>query len=408
VKKIFFVLIILLLLSLACLVGCAIKVNSPEGSDIGDISLYRGGNKIPFGEIDLNIFIEEFFGRDSLFYVSSSEFIQQERSAAEVQTEIDENLNKEGWRLELDWTGYDNIRFSEWKKGDSHIYIMTMDNLDSEDIRVMKLKYGFEGLKSGNSLTVVHIFDTSQPLPDLTSTAAAESIIATKTAETFGLQSTGTADAFAAISTETAEAQATQMMEETLAAQATQTAASAAKTAAVTPTPTTDPHPELALPFKDDFDDGLALEWRLLGSSEPVFVDGRLTAKEGGEVSIEIGNHKLNNYTIEFDLIAEGSGSTISFYFTSTRMMFLGDGVIVWYEFKENEWESTSDHSTNIDWGYWRGIDARIRIVRNGNSYEIYKDGTLEHTMIYGDPSGSKLIIQIEDNQVAIDNLVIQ
>ena len=416
------ILISFILLSLACLGGGAVSLRGPEGSDLRSIRLYSGGKDISIEENDKRIIIEELFGRNYLFFESISQISHIDKPAREIQAEIDDNLLKENFRLRMDWTGYQNIRFSEWQRGDLQLLIATFDNLGSEEIRELNLKYGLQGLSPADTLVIAHIIDSSQVLPDQTSTAEIESRSATGTAQAMGessaateaafsFQATGTADAIAVVGTQQAmedeSAEATMIVEQTLSVEATQTAVSAAQTAAVTPTPTVDPHPDLVLPFEDNFNDGLNPEWRLIGSGEPVLVDGKLTATSGGEVSLEIGNSNLVDYTLEFDLITSGSSGHLKFYFTSTRALQINNNRMIWSEFEENSWQETSRHNTNITW-LWGNNNYRIRIIRSGDYYEIFKDGALEHTMRYGDPSGSKLIINIRNNNIAIDNLVIK
>jgi hypothetical protein len=418
------ILISFILLSLACLGGGAVTLKAPEGSGSQNIRLYSGGKDLRIDENDQNALIEELFGRNYLFYESSTQISHIDKPAKEIHAEIDENLLNENFRLRTDWTGMRNFRLSEWQRGDLQLLIVTFDNLSSEEIRELNLVYGLQGLNPAETLIIAHLIDTSQELPDQTSTAEIESRFATRTAQAvsesnaatedaFSFQATRTADAFAVSSTQQAledeAAELTMIVQQTQSVEATQTAVSAAQTAAVTPTPTIDPDPELALPFEDNFDQGLRPEWRVLGSTEPVFIDGRVTAPTGEEVTLQIGNSSLQNYTIEFDLIAstKGSDSGIRLYFTPIRYLRITSRRLVWWEFKENSWQETSRHDTNIRWRYSPSIQ-RLTIIRNGDSYEILKDGTLELSLKYGDPSGSNLVIVIIQEYTALDNLVIK
>jgi serine/threonine protein kinase len=196
----------------------------------------------------------------------------------------------------------------------------------------------------------------------------------------------------------------------TLTTQATQTELPTALTADVSQTPTIDPYPTLTLPFQDNFDSGLHPEWRLQGNESPVLVDGRLTAVKDGKVTLEIGNGNLRDYTLEFDLISTSSQNTsIIFFFTPNICLTLNDGYyrgkLYWNEFYQNEWREISSQDTSI---FNSEKTERIRIVRSGDLYQIYKDGVVENTMKYGDPSGASLKIQINENYIFIDNLIIQ
>lgn len=395
-----FLMSVFIIFTMACLGGSVLSLDPPQGSDKVDIPLFAGGKTIKMDDSDLAAFTADLFGRDYLFFESNTQVTAVERVASEIQSEMDDNLIKANWRLRSDWSGFGDFRMSQWQKGDLQLFIIVFDNLGSDDIRDLKLSYGIDNLEPGYTLTIAHVIDASQPLPDLTSTAEVENRAATGTADAYAMHSTQAAQ-------ENESAVATLSVQETLSVETTQTAVSAAQTAAVTPTATQDPHPDLELPFEDNFNEGMRPEWRIQGSGEPVLVDGKLTATSGGKVSLEIGNSTLREYTLEFDLITSGTHGKLMFYFTSVRALEINDYRMIWYEFEENAWQETSRHSTNIKWS-WSSRNFRIRIVRNGDYYEIYKDGALEHTMKYGDLSGSKLIISIENNNIAIDNLIIR
>ena len=417
-------LIIFAFFSLACLGGGALTFNAPEGSGAEDISLFKGGEQITIQDSDHSKLIEDLFGRDYLFYESTTQIAHTDQVATDVQAEIEESLLKDDWRMRMDWSRFGNSQMSQWQKGDLQLLIFTIDNLNSDEIRRLNLSYGLQGINPGDTLSVAYAYDASQPLPDLTSTAEMASIIGTgtavaisemttRTAAAYDAQMTGTAEVSAYQNTQTAianeEQAAALSAEKTQSAITTQTAVSAAQTAAVTPTATVDPHPTLALPFEDDFNEGLKPEWRVLGSVQPVLVDGKLSPPKDDEISLEIGNGQLQNYTLEFDIAGSsiwGTGS-VTIYFSANRALEINSSKLIWYEFEENVWKSTSDHNTRINWGLNKFL-FRLRITREGNYYELYKDGALEHTMRYGDSSGSPIIIKIRSDNISIDNLIIK
>ncbi len=183
------------------------------------------------------------------------------------------------------------------------------------------------------------------------------------------------------------------------------------QTATSEPIATADPNPPISLPFEESFDQALRSEWRVVGSEKPVLMDGRLTAVRNKRVTLEIGNASLKNYTIELDVMTRNKEGDLTIYFTPTLALeisplLFNPSYLRWKEFVDNQWTIISDQRSDL----LNNMDTfeRLSIKRNGSSYEIYKDGVLMHTMVYGSEDGYPVKIQIFQNDIFIDRLVIR
>jgi hypothetical protein len=326
-----------------------------------------------------------------------------EKPAFEIQSEIDQNLMKAKWRLRMDWFGFGYQKISLWQKGDLELYIGSWDNLNSEMIREFNLRFGFVDLEPGNSLFIAYILDSSQPLIDTAATSNAENLTAQVTVEAAAQSATQTA--------QNLEVElATQQAEQTQTAMLAQTAVAATQIASITPSPTSDPNPELLLPFSDSFDQGMKLDWRVLGSESPVLIDGKLTATKNGKISIEIGNGNLNDYWLEFDLKCDDKSGDLTIFFTPTLSLKVNPKLfnlsyLTWSEFTEDKWENFAEQRSDI---LYSCKSQRITIKRCGDNYEIFMDGALLHTLKYGITGGAPIIFQIQESDITIDNILIK
>jgi len=164
------------------------------------------------------------------------------------------------------------------------------------------------------------------------------------------------------------------------------------------PQPLPDPNPELLLPFWDDFDDGLDPVWRVI-NGRPLVVEGRLTSANE-ELSLELGNTALKNYTIEFDLGGEdptecgGIGRTTFglspvLHYRYAKGRYWSYGNSAWYSFEGNEWEKISE-SEDLDCGHFE-------IIVSGSQYQIFINGQLTEDLIFV-PAEGPLLVRLEED----------
>lgn len=168
-----------------------------------------------------------------------------------------------------------------------------------------------------------------------------------------------------------------------------------------------DTNPPLALPFIDGFDQGLRPEWRII-NGRPLVSEGRLTSAVD-ELSLEIGNTSLQNYTLSFDASGEygngcggGYGNDLVIGFSPTQILSYYDtdfsGRLRWYTFDNNDWVEI-DEQDGLVCGHFE-IDVF------GNSYQVRINGSLASELIY-EPAQGPLLVSIDEN-IYIDNLEIR
>lgn len=208
------------LLSACSVFGGASGLKPPEGSSSERIPLYSQAETISLDEADRSSFIVDILGREYILYASSTDISWTEDIGDKVKQNLDESLPDDKWRLTDDWYELGQYSFSRWKKGDLELNVVVFDNLDSSLTNDLKRGYGISGPVPGSTLIVIHVIDTTQPLPDLTATADTEKYSASATAEYQAWQATSTAEyfayqAFATESAATAIAQATQTAQAT-------------------------------------------------------------------------------------------------------------------------------------------------------------------------------------------------
>lgn len=392
---------------MGCMVGGAASIQPPEGGQKVDVPLYDGAKNVSMAADDQAAMVAELLGRKALLYASTISVTKTEKMGDEIQSEWNEKLPKEKWRLKQDWVRIDRYWVSSWRNGDYELTAVILDGMTSEDVSDMQRMYGIEDVELGESLVLVLMQDTHQPLPDLTATAEAAGWSASATAQSDERAATATARAAEYEATQISKeaAQTATVVSATQSAQETQV--SAAATAAVTPTATPDPYPPVALPFVDSFDQGVRPEWRILSKDQPAIVNGRLSAAKGQTVVLSIGNGDLTNYTVEFDYEFSGwysySGKFTVFFTPTLKYEVFADNHNGgrWYEFVEKEWKSILD-----DNGVEK-LQGHLRMDRAGNQYTISVDGQLASTFMYGDVRGAPLTLEIEHADTALDNLVL-
>lgn len=238
-----------LFLSVVLLASCGGESRSsmslPKGFSDARVPLYPNATRITVNEADIVRLISDFVGTESLRFGSSTNISWTADTGAKVKEQLDELLPDANWRIEIDWSGSDQFQTSEWRNGDSHVVILYVDNLNSEQIRELRRLYGISDLQPGSTLVVTHVWDTTQVLPTATPTL-------TPTASP------------TATPTATSTSSPTPLPTSTPAPTPTST---------LTPTSTPTPVPGSVL-LEDNFDDGNAHGWIATAGSWNV-VDGK-------------------------------------------------------------------------------------------------------------------------------------
>lgn len=166
-----------------------------------------------------------------------------------------------------------------------------------------------------------------------------------------------------------------------------------------------DTNPPLALPFFDGFDQGVRPEWRVI-NGRPLVSEGRLTSAVD-ELSLEIGNTTLQNYTLSFDVSGDdscgnGYGNDLVLGFSPTQSLSSRytdfSGRLRWLTFDDNQWVEI-DEQDGIDCGHF---DINVF----GNSYQVRVNGSLASELVY-EPAQGPLLVSIDEG-VYIDNLEIR
>jgi len=185
--------------------------------------------------------------------------------------------------------------------------------------------------------------------------------------------------------------------------------------AQVAPTqpPAVDPNPPLTLPFSDSFDGGINSAWRIVNGS-PVVSDGKLGAARSNEVTLDIGNTELRDYTIEFTV----SGNENSYWGGSFSDLHLVLSPILqvkfhntgfysraeWLAFSDNAWERV------VQTEFEGSPTATLRVVVSGNSYQVFANGQIVSELVYGSvrETGAPLVIRIVGDQIWVDDFSIR
>lgn len=185
------------------------------------------------------------------------------------------------------------------------------------------------------------------------------------------------------------------------------------------PTPIEDVVPTLALPglnlpFTDYFDAGLGGEWRVINGT-PIVLDGRLGSIANQSLFVEIGNHELLNYSVEFDVFSASSDYGWGGYFSD---LYLTLSPILKVQL------STADLNGTIDWIAWEN-DQWLKVNTSeffdndqdhflvtvlGDHYTVYINGQIASELIYGPvrDTGAPLVVEIYGDNIFLDNLTIR
>jgi len=182
-KQIRIIFIILFTMTSCVLFSLRPEMKAPEDSSGDRIPLYPESKIINIDQKDIEQVIEDSFGYDYLLYESSTNVSWTEDIGDSVQIKFDEMLPEDKWRIQSDWLYGEQIAVSEWRKGDLELTIAIIDNLNSEDLRDLKMDYGIDGLETGWTLIISHVIDITKPLPNMTATAEIQSLNNTATAE---------------------------------------------------------------------------------------------------------------------------------------------------------------------------------------------------------------------------------
>lgn len=174
------------------------KLPLPKGSEGPGVPLYPDSASISISNKDKEAFIGNILDyKENLLFENTTDIRMTEDIAKLVREELDSLLPKGKWRLDIDWQitnkNGNEISYSQWKSGDISLRIIIIDNLNSTIINELSRKYGFSGLKTGNTIIVTHVIDNSKPLPDMTATSETKKRFSTSTAEKLNQQTTGTA-----------------------------------------------------------------------------------------------------------------------------------------------------------------------------------------------------------------------
>ena len=147
-----------------------------------------------------------------------------------------------------------------------------------------------------------------------------------------------------------------------------------------TPTPTPIPVREVALPFEDNFENGLKPEWRVL-SGDWRITGGRLTSLPNGRWSyLLVGDLTWQNYAVEFDF-EKGAPLRIA---VLTRVQDLDNCVKFELELDDSYWKLRRGGQDLLlvegPGTYWHKPSNRrghLKVEANGHFYRVYYDDEL-------------------------------
>lgn len=166
-------LLVSVFMSLVMLVSCSSQssLKPPSDSSGNAIPLYPDAQTLTVSQSDSEFLITDLLGSEYLGYSSNTQISITEDTATQVQGKLDELVPDAKWRLESDWFYLDQfIQVSFWRTGDLRASIITIDNLNSEQINDLNRYYGLSGLEPGATLIITHIWDTTKVIPTSTPT----------------------------------------------------------------------------------------------------------------------------------------------------------------------------------------------------------------------------------------------
>jgi len=149
------------------------SLKPPDDSSGNAIPLYPNAQTLTISQEDSESLISDLLGSEFLRYSSNTRISLTEDTAGQVQEKLDKLIPDAKWRLESDWFnfGFDrSVKVSIWRSGDLRASIILIDNLNSEQINNFTRYYGLSGLKSGATLIITHIWDTTKVIPTPTPT----------------------------------------------------------------------------------------------------------------------------------------------------------------------------------------------------------------------------------------------
>lgn len=164
--------------------------------------------------------------------------------------------------------------------------------------------------------------------------------------------------------------------------------------------PPVDPYPQLSLPFFDNFDNGFSSEWRIV-NGQPIVSNGYLGAATD-DVILEIGNNSLSNYTVSFDYKDTYNGTWLGgvSLIIAQKVKFETQGCPHWQALVDNKWTQISECERQIE------IPGKLRLTVNGNTYNVYINGTPVSGITYGETLSGSFSIYVEQRTL-VDNLTI-
>uniref|UniRef100_A0A7V3NTL9 Uncharacterized protein n=1 Tax=candidate division WOR-3 bacterium TaxID=2052148 RepID=A0A7V3NTL9_UNCW3 len=172
-----------------------------------------------------------------------------------------------------------------------------------------------------------------------------------------------------------------------------------------TPTslPTMTPTPSLALPFLDNFDNGLRPEWQVV-KGEPMFINGRV-GRTSGELRLSLGDTALSNYTLEFDYYNLRNCANCIFVEmvigTKINLSLVGGAIGGDFSrlsaFDNSQWEDLITDSVSKE--------GHVKLQILGNHFNLFLDSIPSEPVIYGSESDTRGPIVVTINNGAfIDN----
>jgi hypothetical protein len=156
--------------------------------------------------------------------------------------------------------------------------------------------------------------------------------------------------------------------------------------------------PSLALPFEDNFDQGLRPEWRVL-EGEPLITNGELQAA-GQRLTLQMGDATLTDYTVRFDTVRACTTNNDEFVLTiAERVEFSMRGThLVWRAFDGSNWQVLGDDFLSCP------RNARVTVA-NGR-YTVAISNAIAVEFQYGTAVSGPMTLTVK-NELAIDNLTV-
>ncbi len=166
--------------------------------------------------------------------------------------------------------------------------------------------------------------------------------------------------------------------------------------------PTFTPTPSVALPFQDNFDQGLSPLWRVI-NGEPIVLNGRLGAASD-TAELEIGDGSWGDFVVELDFYDYPAPISLVF---GQKVQY---SAYFWPSASSNVWQAFQDNRLVSILPEGRGISAdagHLRVVVIGNTYSVYVNGRLHETITYGSPASGPLGLILNRDHGYVDNLLI-